>query len=85
MSEQSMARELTGVVVSDKMKDTITVKVERQVKHPKYGKFIKRTMKVHAHDAGNTCSVGDTVLVKECRPLSKTKRWALVEIKEKAA
>lgn len=82
--KQSMARTLTGVVVSDKMKDTIVVLVERFVKHPKYAKFIKRSTKVHAHDAGNRCGAGDTVVVQECPPISKTKCWKLVEIKEKA-
>jgi small subunit ribosomal protein S17 len=79
------SRELTGKVVSDKMKDTIVVSVERSVKHPIYGKIIRRTTKIHAHDAGNTCKMGDLVTIKESRPISKTKRWTLVEIKERAA
>ena len=85
MSEQIVIkRTLTGLVVSDKMDKTITVKVERQVKHPKYGKFIKRSTKVHAHDEANECNMGDTVTVAECRPLSKSKSWQLVEVVEKA-
>jgi small subunit ribosomal protein S17 len=85
MSEQkAIKRTLTGLVISDKMDKTITVKVERQVKHPKYGKFIKRSTKVHAHDEANECKMGDTVTVAECRPLSKSKSWQLVEVVEKA-
>jgi small subunit ribosomal protein S17 len=85
MSEQKVIkRTLTGKVISDKMDKTITIKVERQVKHPLYGKFIKRSTKVHAHDETNECKMGDTVTVAECRPLSKTKSWQLVEVVEKA-
>jgi small subunit ribosomal protein S17 len=85
MSEQkAIKRTLTGLVISDKMDKTITVKIERQVKHPKYGKFIKRSTKVHAHDEANECKMGDTVTVAECRPLSKSKSWQLVEVVEKA-
>lgn len=85
MSEQRVIkRTLTGKVISDKMDKTITVKVERQVKHPIYGKFIKRSTKVHAHDESNECKLGDTVTVEESRPLSKTKSWQLVEVVEKA-
>ncbi|MDH5433258.1 MAG: 30S ribosomal protein S17 [Gammaproteobacteria bacterium] len=85
MSEQKATkRTLTGKVVSDKMDKTITVKVERQVKHPIYGKFIKRSTKVHAHDEANTCQIGDVVTVVESRPFSKTKSWQLVEVVEKA-
>jgi small subunit ribosomal protein S17 len=85
MSEQKVTkRTLTGLVISDKMDKTITVKVERQVKHPKYGKFIKRSTKVHAHDEANECNMGDTVTVAESRPLSKSKSWQLVEVVEKA-
>ena len=76
------ARTMTGTVVSDKMKETITVLVERRVKHPKYGKFLTRSTKIHAHDPGNRCRVGDVVTIKECRPISKTKRWTLVDIQE---
>ncbi len=85
MSEQKVIkRTLTGKVISDKMDKTITVKVERQVKHPIYGKFIKRSTKVHAHDEANECKLGDTVTVEESRPLSKTKTWQFVEVVEKA-
>ena len=73
-----------GKVVSDKMDKTIVVAIEDNVRHPKYGKIIKRTVKIHAHDANNECGVGDKVAVMETRPLSKTKRWRLVEIVEKA-
>ena len=73
-----------GKVVSDKMDKTIVVAIEDNVRHPKYGKIIKRTVKIHAHDEKNECKVGDTVSVMETRPLSATKRWRLVEIVEKA-
>jgi len=86
MSEQQVTnRTLTGRVVSDKMDKTITVLIERQVKHPLYGKFIKRSTKVHAHDESNECSAGDTVVVEQCRPLSKSKTWRLVKVVEKAS
>ena len=85
MSEQKVIkRTLTGKVISDKMDKTITVKVERQVKHPIYGKFIRRSTKVHAHDETNECKMGDTVTVVESRPLSKSKSWQLVEVVERA-
>ena len=77
-------RVLTGVVTSDKADKTITVKVERKVKHPLYGKVIKRATKVRAHDEGNTASIGDIVSVKECRPISKTKSWNLLKVEEKS-
>ena len=73
-----------GKVVSDKMDKTIVVAIEDNVRHPKYGKIIKRTVKIHAHDEKNECGVGDKVSVMETRPLSKTKRWRFVEIIEKA-
>ena len=73
-----------GKVVSDKMDKTIVVAIEDNVRHAKYGKIIKRTVKIHAHDEKNECGVGDKVAVMETRPLSKTKRWRLVEIVEKA-
>ena len=73
-----------GIVSSDKMDKTITVAVERKVKHPIYGKFLKKTTKFHAHDDAQTAGIGDTVRIMETRPLSKTKRWRLVEIIEKA-
>lgn len=72
-----------GVVSSNKMDKTITVNVERKIKHPLYGKFLKKTTKFHAHDEKNECSIGDTVKIMESRPMSKTKRWRLVEIVEK--
>ena len=73
-----------GKVVSDKMDKTIVVAIEDNVRHPKYGKIIKRTFKIHAHDEKNVCGIGDKVAVMETRPLSKTKRWRLVEVVEKA-
>jgi small subunit ribosomal protein S17 len=85
MSEEGKSnRRLTGRVVSDAMDKTITVLVERRVKHPLYGKFIRRSTKIHAHDEGNTCGLGDLVTVEQCRPLSKTKTWRLLEVVEKA-
>ena len=72
-----------GVVTSNKMDKTITVNVERKVKHPLYGKFVKKSTKFHAHDDKNECRIGDTVRIMESRPLSKTKRWRLVEVVEK--
>ncbi|MEJ2309643.1 MAG: 30S ribosomal protein S17 [Gammaproteobacteria bacterium] len=83
--KQPTNRTLQGRVVSDKMDKTITVLVERQVKHPLYGKFIKRSTKVHAHDEENACRQGDIVVVELCRPLSKQKCWQLVEIVERPA
>ena len=73
-------RTLQGIVVSDKMDKTITVAVERKVKHPVYGKFVKRTTKVHAHDESNECKAGDTVIVEQCKPMSKSKTWRLVQV-----
>ena len=84
MTEQTTARTLTGKVVSDKMDQTITVLVERRVQHPIYRKFVRRSTKVHAHDANNECQIGDVVTVKESRPLSKTKTWTLVTVDERA-
>jgi small subunit ribosomal protein S17 len=85
MSEQQETnRVLQGRVISDKMDKTITVLVERRVKHPLYGKFIRRSTKVHAHDEANECGMGDVVMVEQCRPLSKNKSWRLVKIVEKA-
>ncbi|MDF1761698.1 MAG: 30S ribosomal protein S17 [Coxiellaceae bacterium] len=81
----TLPRTLMGKVVSNKMDKGITVYVERRVKHPIYGKFIKRSTKVHAHDEENTCQMGDVVVVQECKPISKTKSWRLVEVKERAA
>ena len=78
--QQETNRTLTGRVISNKMDKTITVLVERRVKHPIYGKFIKRSTKVHAHDADNQCQIGDMVTVEQCRPLSKSKTWRLLRI-----
>ncbi len=80
----SRARTLQGRVVSDQMDKTITVEVERRVKHPVYGKYITRSSKVHAHDEGNSAALGDVVLVKESRPISKSKSWKLIEVIEVA-
>lgn len=77
---QHLAREVMGQVVSDKMNKTIVVQVERKVKHPLYGKYVRKFSKMYAHDEENACRMGDTVLIKQSRPLSKTKRWVLVEI-----
>lgn len=84
MTERKRRKTRIGVVSSDKMTKTITVAVERKVKHPIYGKFVKKTTKFHAHDDNNTAGIGDVVRIMETRPLSKTKRWRLVEIIEKA-
>ena len=83
MSERNLRKIRIGVVISNRMEKTITVTVERKVKHPIYGKFVKKTTKFHAHDEKNECSIGDTVKIMETRPLSKTKRWRLVEVVEK--
>jgi len=86
MSETKLkGRILQGVVVSNKMKNTIVVKVERRVTHPVYGKVVTRTTKVHAHDANDQCKEGDIVLVQETRPISKTKSWVLLNILEQAS
>ena len=82
--ERALRKSRVGIVVSDKMDKTVVVAIEDNVKHPIYGKIIKRTLKVHAQDDNNTCSVGDKVEIMETRPLSKTKRWRVVEIIEKA-
>ena len=82
MSE--VKRTQQGRVVSDKMDKSIVVAIERMVKHPIYGKYVKRTTKVHAHDENNTCGLVDKVEIAECRPLSKTKSWTLVKVLEKA-
>ncbi|BDQ10872.1 MULTISPECIES: 30S ribosomal protein S17 [unclassified Sediminibacterium] len=84
MAERNLRKTRTGIVTSDKMDKTITVAVERKVKHPIYGKFVKKTTKFHAHDEKGECTIGDVVKIMETRPLSKTKRWRLVEIVEKA-
>lgn len=84
MSEATTNRTFQGQVVSDKMDKTVTVRIERRVKHPIYGKYIRRSTKVHAHDETNECSIGDKVLIEQCRPLSKTKAWRLVKVIDKA-
>lgn len=81
---RAVRKERVGVVVSDKMNKTISVAIERQVKHPIYGKFIKQTTKLMAHDEANVAGMGDTVRIMETRPYSKQKRWRLVEVIEKA-
>jgi small subunit ribosomal protein S17 len=81
--ERNLRKTKLGVVSSNKMDKTITVSVERKVKHPLYGKFVKKSTKFHAHDEKNECSIGDTVKIMETRPMSKTKRWRLVEVVEK--
>ena len=82
---EKRTRTATGRVVSNKMDKTITVLVERRVKHPVYGKYITRSSKIHAHDESNQCGIGDTVTVAESRPISKSKTWKLVEVVEAAA
>ena len=87
-SEKTLTRNLRktriGIITSDKLEKTITVSVERRVKHPLYGKFMKKTKKYHAHDEDNTARIGDRVRIMETRPLSKSKRWRLVEVIERA-
>jgi len=84
MEERNFRKERSGKVVSNKMSKTITVVVERRVKHPIYGKFVSKSSKFMAHDENNECNIGDTVRIMETRPLSKNKNWRLVEIIEKA-
>ncbi|MGD8591995.1 MAG: 30S ribosomal protein S17 [Gammaproteobacteria bacterium] len=84
MSQEKRVRTETGRVVSNKMDKTITVMVERKVKHPLYGKYIRRSSKFHAHDENNQCQEGDVVTIAECRPISKSKTWRLVEVVERA-
>jgi len=84
MVVRNLRKTRIGVVTSNKMNKTITVAVERKVKHPIYGKFVKKTTKFHAHDEKQECTIGDVVKIMETRPLSKTKRWRLVEVVEKA-
>jgi len=84
MSEQNTQRTLTGKVISNKMDKSITVLIERRVQHPIYGKFIRKSTKLHAHDEQNVCKEGDIVKIAECRPLSKTKAWVLVAVVESA-
>ena len=84
MTERNLRKSRTGIVVSNKMDKTIVVAIRDNVVHPMYGKIIKRTLKVHAHDENNECGIGDKVSIMETRPLSKTKRWRVVSIIEKA-
>ena len=84
MEERALRKTRVGKVISDKMDKTIVVAIADHVKHPKYGKIMKRTKKIHAHDINNECGIGETVEVMETRPLSKTKNWRLVRIIEKA-
>ncbi len=84
-SEQSSARTAIGRVISNKMDKTITILIERRVKHPMYGKYITRSSKIHAHDENNECGIGDTVTVEETRPISKSKSWKLLRIEESAS
>ncbi len=85
MSEnKSVKKQRVGVVVSNSMEKSITVKIERRIKHPIYGKYMKKSKKLMAHDEQNQCGVGDTVKIEESRPLSRRKRWNLVEVVEKA-
>jgi small subunit ribosomal protein S17 len=86
MSEdKKVKRTITGRVVSDKMDKTVSVAIERLIKHPAYGKYIRRTSKVFAHDANNECKPGDRVQISECRPISKNKSWSVVSVLERAA
>ena len=84
MEVRNLRKERVGVVISDKMDKTITVAAKYKERHPIYGKFVTKTKKYHAHDEKNECGIGDTVRIMETRPLSKTKRWRVVEIVEKA-
>mgnify|MGYP002639890819 CR=1 FL=1 len=84
MEKRNLRKERTGIVVSNKMEKSIVVQIERKVKHPMYGKYIKKTNKFVAHDEKNDCNIGDTVLIMETKPLSKNKNWRLVEIIERA-
>ena len=83
MENRNLRKERIGIVVSNKVDKTIVVAVQQKKKHPKYGKFVKKTTKFYAHDEKNDCSIGDLVQIKETRPLSKTKRWRFVKIIEK--
>ena len=84
METRNLRKERTGVVTSNKMDKSITVAIKWKEKHPIYGKFVNKTKKYHAHDEKNECGIGDTVIIMETRPLSKTKRWRLVQIIERA-
>lgn len=84
MTETKLARALTGRVVSDKMNKTITVIIERLVRHPIYGKYVRRSTKFHVHDENNECRQGDLIMIEQCRPLAKTKSWKLVKVLDRA-
>jgi small subunit ribosomal protein S17 len=84
-ASEKIERTLTGRVVSNKMNKSVTVMIERLVKHPVYGKYIRRSTKLHVHDENNQCQEGDLVVIRQCRPISKTKSWMLVEVVEKAS
>jgi small subunit ribosomal protein S17 len=84
MQQDKVQRTLTGSVTSNAMDKSITVMIERRIKHPVYGKYINRSTKLHVHDENNECGKGDLVVIEQCRPMSKTKSWKLVEIIEKA-
>ena len=83
--EKKISRTIVGRVIGDKMDKTVSVAIERRIKHPVYGKYIRRTTKVLAHDATNECKAGDRVAISECRPVSKNKSWSVVNIVERAA
>ncbi len=83
-TENKTGRTLSGRVASDKMNKTITVVIERVVRHPLYGKYVRRTTKLHAHDEQNECRTGDLVMIEQCRPLARTKAWRLVKVLERA-
>lgn len=83
-SEDRKQRSVVGRVVSNRMDKTVTVRLERLVKHPLYGKYVRRSSKVHAHDADNNCNEGDTVRIEQTRPISKTKAWQVIEVVERA-
>ena len=85
IKERGKSKERIGVVVSDKMDKTVSVAIERKIKHPVYGKYIRRTTHVLAHDAENECKAGDRVAISECRPVSKNKSWSVVNIVERSA
>jgi small subunit ribosomal protein S17 len=84
-TEEKVLRTQVGSVISDRMDKSATVLIERKVKHPLYGKYMKKSTKLHVHDENNECSMGDTVQITECRPMSKTKSWKLVKVVEKAS
>ena len=84
-NQESIERRVVGRVVSDKMDKTVSVAIERLVRHEMYGKYIRRTSKLKAHDEDNTCRIGDTVAIRECRPISKAKSWRVVEVLERAS